>query len=230
MAWLWTARKVGCNYVELMYRRLVRIAALAVALLTTGAALADYIEPILDLLHDWQADIDAVCDALAGSAPVYKPGEIAIQVFRKAGDNPLKTAVAGVAGELPGQALAQRQQLLRLAFGDWSLGERDKVDITPAGPEIVHDDAAVQPEAVQALVQDPGDFGSHPADGLGQHYLPSGKLVKHPRSTCGRPYFSFASAMARIMKAIFRARLRMVCRPSRSFFTSSAVKPCTWFQ
>ena len=34
----------------------------------TGAALADYIEPILELLHVWQADIDAVCDAFAGTA------------------------------------------------------------------------------------------------------------------------------------------------------------------
>ena len=58
-------------------------------------------------------------------------------------------------------------------------------------------------------------------------YFPSGKLVKYERSTGGRPYFSFASAMALIRKAMFRARLRMVCRPSKSFFTSSAVKPCT---
>ena len=54
MAWLWTARKVGCNYVELMYRRLVRIAALAAALLTTGAALAEEI----DVLY-WMVDSNA---------------------------------------------------------------------------------------------------------------------------------------------------------------------------
>ncbi len=58
-------------------------------------------------------------------------------------------------------------------------------------------------------------------------YFPSGKLVKAPRSTFGNPYFSFASAMALIMKLIFRARFRIVCSPSKSFRTSSAVKPCT---
>ena len=61
-------------------------------------------------------------------------------------------------------------------------------------------------------------------------YFPSGKLVKDSCSIFGRPYFSFASAKARIINAIFRARFLIVCRPSRSFFTSSAVKPCTWFQ
>ena len=61
-------------------------------------------------------------------------------------------------------------------------------------------------------------------------YFPSGKLVMTSRSFAGRPYFSFASAKARIIKLIQRARLRIVCRPSRSFLTSSAEKPWTWFQ
>ncbi len=58
-------------------------------------------------------------------------------------------------------------------------------------------------------------------------YFPSGKLVNKLCSTVGRPYRSFASAIARIRNAMFLARLRMVCSPSRSFFTSSAVNPCT---
>ena len=69
-----------------------------------------------------------------------------------------------------------------------------------------------------------------PAPLQARSYFPSGKLVKASRSRVGRPYFSFASAKARIMKLIQRARLRIVCRPSRSFATSSAEKPCTWFQ
>ena len=61
-------------------------------------------------------------------------------------------------------------------------------------------------------------------------YFPSGKLVKESFSTAGRPYFSFASTIALIINAMFLARFRMVCSPSRSFLTSSALKPCTWFQ
>ena len=34
----------------------------------TGAALADYIEPVLEMLHDWQTDIDLFCDDLAGTS------------------------------------------------------------------------------------------------------------------------------------------------------------------
>ena len=62
------------------------------------------------------------------------------------------------------------------------------------------------------------------------YHFPSGKLVKAFASIGFRPYFSFASAIARIRKAMFRARFRMVWSPSSSFSTSSAVKPCTIFQ
>ena len=72
--------------------------------------------------------------------------------------------------------------------------------------------------------------GCPPGPRKARSYFPSGKLVKASRSMVGRPYFSFASAKARIIKLILRARLRIVCRPSRSLPTSSAVKPWTWFQ
>ena len=60
-----------------------------------------------------------------------------------------------------------------------------------------------------------------------EDHFPSGKLVKKSCSSVGRPDFSFSAAMALIRKAMLRPRLRMVWSPSRSFFTSSAEKPCT---
>ena len=61
-------------------------------------------------------------------------------------------------------------------------------------------------------------------DSVLQPHSPSGKLVKECFSSrLGRPICSLPSWIAFIRKAMLRASTRMVCRPSASFSTSSAV-------
>ena len=52
--------------------------------------------------------------------------------------------------------------------------------------------------------------GHDPGSPIRVRYFPSEKLVKAPLSTSGKPYCSFASAKAFIMKLIFLARFLKV--------------------
>ncbi len=56
------------------------------------------------------------------------------------------------------------------------------------------------------------------------------KLVRCTGSFSGRPYSFFPSAMDFIRKAMFLARVRMVCSPSKSCEASPGVLPWTLFQ
>ena len=56
------------------------------------------------------------------------------------------------------------------------------------------------------------------------------KLVYFVTSFSGSPLRSRSAAMARMMKAMLRPKMRMICTPSSSFITSSAEWPCTIFQ
>ena len=56
------------------------------------------------------------------------------------------------------------------------------------------------------------------------------KFVPMRGSFSGRPYFSLPSSMERIKKVMFRASVRIICKPSPSCCASSARLPWMPFQ
>ena len=57
-------------------------------------------------------------------------------------------------------------QLMRLLLRDRAAGQDQQVDIAPAQPEIVQNDAAIQPYAVDLLLQDIAQAAGHSLNGL----------------------------------------------------------------
>ena len=77
----------------------------------------------------------------------------------------------------------------------------------------------------------------HVYNSLGAHFavmnnetLSGKKWVRRGSSRSGRPYFSRPRAMLLTRKAIFRARVRMVRRPSASWAASPGARPWMLFQ
>ena len=108
---------------------------------------------------------------LAAGSPVYQPAELSFPVFIQVRNDPLKRTVIRVVRFFLQHLLPERQQLFRPGFGDLPAGQRDKINIAPSRPEIIHHHASVQPDAVHIPVHDPDDLIHHRVNRV-FHFIP----------------------------------------------------------